>query len=177
MKDKMIRGVIMLLLVATATIVGFTITSCDSKAFPSSIKYVDKAVSNLDMKISAINNPVFVSTQEVLDYQAKLIVDKHMDTIFQELSPDILTKVCNVLSTKGVKLTKQSILEEYERGHDIYDNLPADNPKEYAKPDTAMEEQRTPSVSPTDETQYSSYDTVINNKKAKVVVKKEITYE
>ena len=82
-----------------------------------------------------------------------------------------------VLSTKGVKLTKQSILEEYERGHEIYDNLPADNPKEYAKPDTAMEEQRTPSVSPTDETQYSSYDTVINNKKAKVVVKKEITYE
>ena len=176
MRNKMIRGVIMLLLVATATIVGFTITSCDSKALPSSIEYVDNAISNLDMKISAINNPVFVSTQEVLDYQAKLIADKHMNTIFQELSPDILTKVCNVLSTKGVKLTKQSILEEYERGHEIYDNLPADNPKEYAKPDTAMEEQHTPSVSPT-ETQYSSYDTTINNKKAKVIVKKDITYE
>ena len=176
MRNKMIRGVLMLLLVATATIVGVTLSSCDTKKLPSSVKYVDEAIDNLDAKISSINNPVFVSTQEVLNYQAKLIADKHTDAIFQELSPDILTKVCNVLSTKGVKLTKSSILEEYERGHEIYDNLPPDSPKEYAKPDTAMEEQHTPSVSPT-ETQYSSYDTTINNKKAKVIVKKDITYE
>lgn len=117
-------------------------------------------------QVKGIVNPVFDNVGKVLQYKEELNTNEYEDSVFRQLSPQLVYNVATIVINRDGKATKTSIVKEYERGKDIYNSLPKDIPDSIVRP-SEIDDDKPPVI--------TTRDTIIHSKK--VNIKTITTYE
>lgn len=97
--------------------------------------------SSVEVTQADINNPVILSLSDAADLQMKMKDDRRVDSLFLTMSKVDLNNVIGVLINRGIaSMKKTDIVNEYNAGRAVYENLPAPD----AKSDKAQETTSTP---------------------------------
>lgn len=75
--------------------------------------------------IEDVVNPTFMTPEEVISYQAKLIEQCHVDEVFTSLKGNTLRNIATVCLKQDGSAKKQDIVYEYLANQSVYDNLPS----------------------------------------------------
>jgi hypothetical protein len=119
--------------------------------------------------IQSTLDPSFSSIDDVLKYQYDLSDEKSVEEVFISIPQDVLTNVSTVCLKKHPTITIRDVITEYIKNQAVYDNLPTQVNKDSLNKQSAMEEQRRPSV---DVSYYYRIDT-LDGKPQRVLVKEE----
>ena len=124
-----------------------------------------------------INNPIIVSTSDAFELQQKMIAEKKIDSLFLSMGRTDIHNVLGVLKNKGTaNIMKVDIVNEYEAGRAVYENLPAPDSKSNQAQETTkiaeitLEKEGTTTVTEAPPTRVdNSADTIINGNKYKKI--------
>lgn len=135
--------------------------------------------SSVEVTQADINNPVILSLSDATDLQMKMKDDRRVDSLFLTMSKVDLNNVIGVLINRGIaSMKKTDIVNEYDAGRAVYENLPAPDAKSDKAQETtstpiatvSLEKEGTTTVTEAPPTRVdNSADTVINGKKYKKV--------
>ena len=117
-------------------------------------------------QIKGVVNPVFDNVGKVLQYKEELNTNEYEDSVFRQMSPQLVYNVATIVINRDGKATKTSIVKEYLKGEDIYNNLPKNIPDSITHP-SEIDDSKPPVI--------TMKDTMIHGKKANV--KTITTYE
>jgi len=112
-------------------LVAIMLPSCDklpgvntqSAQEPTAEEYIENVV-----------NPTFMTPEEVISYQAKLIEQCHVDEVFTSLKGSKLRNIATVCLKRDGVAKKQDIVYEYLANQGVYDNLPGQPANESPEP-------------------------------------------
>lgn len=147
-------------------VIVFTImhmTSCNNMNGEKGIEVDSVQVAD---QIKGVVNPVFDNVGKVLQYKEELSTNEYEDSVFRQMSPQLVYNVATIVINRDGKATKTSIVKEYLKGEDIYNNLPKNIPDSITHP-SEIDDSKSPVI--------TMKDTMIHGKKANV--KTITTYE
>ena len=151
-----------------ATIVMFVfalhLTSCESKS-GRAVRMEEDSL-RVCRQIEGVVNPKFDNVSEVMSYKDELNTTEYEDSVFKQMSPQLVYQIATIVVNRDGFATKTSIVKEYERGKDIYNSLPKDIPDSIVHPSKVDGEIAS---------QITTKDTTIGGKKAHI--KTVTTYE
>jgi len=81
-------------------------------------------------QIESLANPVFITVEDMVTFQAKVIEDYSVDSVFKAMPEQVLTNVTSVLIKRCGQADKRSVVEEYRANSAVYDNLPTQAPQD-----------------------------------------------
>ena len=130
----------------------------------SDIQAVDSVM--IDQRVTDAMNPSFTSVEELKVFQQKCIEDYSLDSAFRAMPQQTLATVAGVILNKTGHVCKKSVVDEFRRCSDVYNNLPTTSESEPTKELSAMEAQRLP----VDTTLIrSESDTMINGEQVQLI--------
>lgn len=115
--------------------------------------------------LTEFDDPLFVDAEDVLSYQHSEQQWRTQDSIFYSIPQTALLNVVTVLQKQGVKLCKNTIVDEFTSNKKVYLNLPEPEQVKETK-EMSAEIESIPNV--------AVKDTVINGQAMKVVTSNTI---
>lgn len=85
-------------------------------------------------QIEGVVNPQFDNVSEVLSYKDELNANEYEDSVFRHMNPTLAYNIATIVINRDGVATKSSIVKEYEKGKQIYDNLPQTIPDSIVHP-------------------------------------------
>lgn len=163
-----------------AAIGALLLNSCNRLGLSSPDNYdtADTLQSIVAQQIMDVENPVFIDVNDVLDYQQQQIDNTTTENLFLSLPEYVLKNVAEVLFRKGVVVTKYTIVNEYRRCSDIYNNLPKnaanDSINEVDKSATDLGDRNADKIISSSVKRRTD---TINGKPVRIITKTEESYE
>lgn len=117
--------------VIVAFIITLQLTACDHFKQGDFVKEDSVKVAN---QIEGIVNPQFGNVSEVLSYKDELNANEYEDSVFRHMNPTLAYNIATIVINRDGVATKSSIVKEYEKGKQIYDNLPQTIPDSITHP-------------------------------------------
>ena len=137
------------------------ITSCNNMNGERGIEVDSVQVAD---QIKGVVNPVFDNVSEVLSYKDELNANEYEDSVFRHMNPTLAYNIATIVINRDGVATKASIVKEYEKGKQIYDNLPQTIPDSITHPQE---------VDGHKSAEITSKDTMIGGKKVHIKTIKE----
>lgn len=163
------KKLVFLLLSLIAMFAGVsTMESCAHKSGHRILHTVDS--TDVANQLEEFVNPSFYDGHSAYIFAQKLLLEKYQDSVFLSLPEEKLVDICSVLSKTHKPLNISSIVEEYESGKKIYDNVSGN----HNVPESSVSEQyQHLSPAPDDDTNAEmrsrSKDTVIDGKSVTII--------
>lgn len=133
-------------------------------------------------------NPTFTQSYEAVQFRRSCMNYYSIDSIFKAMPENMLLNVAEVLINRDGIANKRTIVYEYRRNKEVYDNLSSpDHPAQQLTPDTAPDNDNaapsngdtshSPRDKPNGSVSYTRSDTTVNGTTYKKVERKEVYYE
>ena len=125
-------------------------------------------------QVDAQLNPAFKNAADLIDYQQCMIEEISMNDTFLSMPPNVIANVATVCINKNGSVTIKSLVEEYMKNQDVYDNLSGNlipPTQDTIAPPPATEEQQLPVVadSGVKKLKATQIDTMIDGKHVQLI--------
>ena len=100
------------------------LVSCDKFGIKPTENYDTADSAQVAEFVNSVTNPQIIAVEEALSLKQSMLEKQEVDSAFLSLPDNIISNVTTVLLKKKQLVYKKSIVDEYRRCADVYNNIP-----------------------------------------------------